>query len=243
MRLHRNAVRLPAVSSFALVCARSLLCLAIACIACGGSCTVWYSSDNSDDVHPCFDNDPDNDVNCPDSKPATQGEPPLDAYVLGLDEWVLEAATEPGRHPVGRLHSDQGLALPELWGPGPWGDEALIAFTREVIRANPELLALPPAVGRLRAAGVHALDHVLVVEFEQAAPRAGLVGGGDLEALPDAAAWFVFDGLLRLVEIRNNTLVPAWVALPPPMPQPTRDARDPVSDARRGVGSVPTHRR
>jgi hypothetical protein len=220
--------RLPPGRRAALPIARTVLAVLLAGLLCGGSCTVWYSSDNSD-PGPCYDDDPDNDFNCPDKELATAGPAVPDPSRLSLADWTLEASTEPGRHPVGRLHSDVGLSVPGLLGPGAWGDDALVGLARDVIRANPEFLALPPAVGRLRAGDVHALDTCLVVEFEQCPPD-----GGD--ALPDASLWFVFDGLLHLVEIRNRTLVPPTSPLPPPL-------RAVISGARRASGSAPTPRR
>jgi hypothetical protein len=130
------------------------------------------------------------------------------------------------------LRSDDGLSLPALWGPGPWGEDALVRFASEVIRANPEYLALPPAVGSLRSGAVHALDDLLIVEYEQLPPGADEPS----PALSDASLWFVYDGALRLVEIRNRTAVPGWSLLPPPLPAA-------LSDAPPGAGSVRTPRR
>jgi hypothetical protein len=191
--------------------AHVLLGVALAGVLCGGSCTVWYSSDD-DDPGPCWDDDPENDVDCPDFEEAGAGAPDVDPAALSLRAWTLEPASEPGRHPVGRLRSDDGLSLPALWGTGPWGEDALLRFARDVIAANPEFLALPPAAGRLRPGAVRALDAVVVVEYEQLGPGAA----DDALALRDASIWFTFDARLHLVEVRNRTLVPAWSPLPPP---------------------------
>jgi hypothetical protein len=193
---------------------RVLLLSAILAVAGGGCVFAFKSGGGGDDD--CPDGD---DCNDPLSSgrlapPTASAEPLEEPFVAPqvpvaayrLKSFAPEFTDAAHRHPVRRLVEIEGLSPAELWGPGEWGAEALIAFAEAVRGANDAWLGLPTAAGWLSPRGVSVTGRHVLVDYEQQPDGIGLGG----PPLPDARLIFVFDLTGRLVWIENDTLVPAW---------------------------------
>jgi len=146
--------------------------------------------------------------------------PEASEHSYELTSYRIEAADEPGAHPVRRVTRIRDLSLFELWGPGEYGAREFALFSARVRAANGTLLALPKGAGRLRLEEVLFTDTLVVVRHAQVA--AGAPSGA--EPIPGAEQLFVFDLLGALVQIENTTRVPAGSELQETAPRsaPTR---------------------
>jgi hypothetical protein len=105
----------------------------------------------------------------------------------------------PGRHPVAAITDIEGLSLKDTWGPGNYGPEQIDAFARSVLTANAELLG--PGIENLLSESVLFDDHLVIARFVQELST-DLVSA---DVIPETEVLVVFDGLGRLVHIKNST--------------------------------------
>jgi hypothetical protein len=111
-------------------------------------------------------------------------------------------ATDPGAHPYRRLLDIQGISIFSTSPDGQYGKRELRLFTEALLRANPDLIGIPPEAGELVFRDVKFLEKAVLVRFKQTTSLPKPV-----VTLPRAHVVFVFDPLGHLVQIDNTTRV------------------------------------